>query len=153
VAGNGNTFVVQSTGSATFIAGSTIFYLPGTTVLQGGYMLGMITSPTGPFCNTPPPVAASVTTGLEERPFATERSFFTLYPNPTNGNFTIMQKGERQYGNVKVEVYNMSGKKVLTDNMIGLEKHEILITGLPSGLYFVKVVADDYVETIKLVKL
>ena len=77
---------------------------------------------------------------------------FTLYPNPTNGNFTLVQNGEKTYGTVKVEVYSMSGEKVLTERMIGEKKHEFRFSEIPAGLYFVKVVADDYVETIKLVK-
>ncbi|MEI6436841.1 MAG: T9SS type A sorting domain-containing protein, partial [Bacteroidota bacterium] len=151
VAGSGTTFVVHSTGHATFIAGEKIFYKEGTTVHSGGYMLGKITSPTGPFC----PVYAKMTeavAGQEVVPAATERAFFNLYPNPTNGNFTLIQKGDRIYNNVKVEVYAMSGEKVLTESIIGLMKHEFRFNDMPSGLYFVRVVADDYVETIKLVK-
>jgi hypothetical protein len=36
--------------------------------------------------------------------------------------------------------------------MMGEKKHEFRVSDLPNGLYFVKVVADDYVETFKLVK-
>jgi hypothetical protein len=36
--------------------------------------------------------------------------------------------------------------------MIGEQKHEFMTAALPAGLYFVKVVADDYAETIKLIK-
>ena len=46
----------------------------------------------------------------------------------------------------------MNGAKVLTENMVGEKSHEFRFADLPGGLYFVKVVADNYVETIKLVK-
>jgi hypothetical protein len=51
-----------------------------------------------------------------------------------------------------VEVYSMNGEKVLTEKMIGEKKHEFRFSEMPNGLYFIKVVADDYNETIKLVK-
>ena len=46
----------------------------------------------------------------------------------------------------------MSGERVMTDKMIGEKKHEFRFSDVPMGLYFVRIVADDYVETIKLVK-
>jgi hypothetical protein len=148
VAGGGNVFEVSGAGYVTFIAGQKILYLPGTKVYGGGYMLGKI-APSGPFC--PTTKITEVASGSEETPMVTERVNFNLYPNPTNGNFTLVQKGESFYNTVKVEVFSMSGEKVFTENMIG-QKHEFNFSGMPSGLYFVKVVADGYVETIKLVK-
>lgn len=148
VAGGVETFVVTPTGNATFIAGAKILYLPGTTVQAGGYMLGKI-APTGPFCSAVK--ITEVVAGQENLPMATERIFFTLYPNPTNGNFTLVQKGDRNVSEVKVVVYNMSGGMVMNETMAG-EKHEFRFADMPHGIYFVKVVADDYVETIKLVK-
>jgi hypothetical protein len=53
---------------------------------------------------------------------------------------------------VRVEVYNINGKRVLTENMVGEKQHEFLFSDMPPAMYFVKVVAEDYVETIKLVK-
>ena len=150
VAGSGTTFIVQPSGNATFIAGEKILFKEGASVLPGGYMLGKITLD-GQFCVTPP-ITAALTTGKDDVQFSTERSFFTLYPNPTNGNFTLVQKGDQNYGNVKVEVYSMSGEKVLTERFDGLMNREFDFGGMSGGLYFVKVIADDYVETIKLVK-
>ncbi len=147
VAGPPSTFTVTPTGDATFIAGMKIIFLPGTTVQPGGYLHGYI-APSGPFCG-----AAKLTevTAKTEAPVATERTWFTLFPNPTSGNFTLVMKGEQAYNEVRIEVYGMNGERVLTENMIGA-KHEFRFSGIPVGLYFVKVVADEYVETIKLVK-
>jgi hypothetical protein len=49
VAGGGSAFQVQAGGSATFIAGSKIRFLPGTKVFSGGYMHGYITT-NGQYC-------------------------------------------------------------------------------------------------------
>jgi hypothetical protein len=46
----------------------------------------------------------------------------------------------------------MNGGKVLSENLIGEQKHEFLFSDMPAGIYFVKLVAEDYTETLKLVK-
>ncbi len=151
VAGGATTFVVEPTGSATFIAGVNIIYLPGTTVLSGGYMLGTIS--TGTYCTGPTKSIVSADAGPDERLFNINKAYFTIYPNPTNGNFTLVQKNDNLYGNVKVEVFSMGGMKVMNETIIGEKKHDFRFSDMATGLYFVKVVADGYVETIKLIKL
>ncbi|MCX6276977.1 MAG: T9SS type A sorting domain-containing protein [Bacteroidetes bacterium] len=152
VAGTPTTFVVETGGNATFIAGNKINYLPGSTVHLGGYMLGKI-APTGPFCGgvTGSP-AVAVVSGVEAPLFQVEQPFFTLYPNPTSGNFTLVQKGNNSYGNVQIEVFDMRGERMLKAEMVGEKKHEFSMTDVPAGLYFVKIVAENYTETIKIVK-
>lgn len=46
----------------------------------------------------------------------------------------------------------MSGGRILTDLIVGEKKHDFATSSLPAGVYFVKVAADDYVETVKLIK-
>ena len=82
-----------------------------------------------------------------------EQSCFSIYPNPTTGSFTLVQKGDKLYGNVTVEVFSMRGEKVMTETIIGEQMHDFRFSDMATGLYFVKVVADGYVETMKLVKL
>lgn len=150
VAGGSTTFTVAVGGNATFIAGVKISFLPGTTVVNGGYLLGKIS--TGTYCGGI--IGKSVVaSGVEPTaPNTIEQANFTIFPNPTSGNFTLVQKGDRQYGSVKVEIYTMRGDKVLTSQMIGEKTHEFATSDLPVGLYFVKVIADDYTETIKLIR-
>jgi hypothetical protein len=92
-------------------------------------------------------------TGQPETQPGTEGASFSLYPNPTNGNFTMVQKGQKVYGNVKVEVFNINGVRVLSETMIGEKQRDFRFYDMPVGIYFVKVVADGYVETMKLVKI
>jgi hypothetical protein len=150
VAGGGNVFEVYSPGQVTFMAGMMIKYLPGTKVTIGGYMHGKITSPSGPFCSSTK--ITEVTTGAGDPITVTERQYFSLFPNPTSGNVTLLQKGDRIYDNVRVEIFSMNGARILSATMIGEKQHEFRTADLPSGLYFVKIYADQYVETIKLVK-
>jgi hypothetical protein len=152
VAGGGTTFTVQNGGSATMIAGQNIRYMPGTTVQPGGYMHGYITT-TSQFCGQQAPALPTVATGGDEQPaLSMENPTFTIYPNPTSGNFTLEQKGENMKEDVKVEIFSMQGEKVLTGALTGERKHEFSVSGFAPGLYFVKVVAGDFVTTIKLIK-
>ncbi|MCX6303728.1 MAG: T9SS type A sorting domain-containing protein [Bacteroidetes bacterium] len=149
--GTPNTFVVENGGSATFIAGQKIRFMPGTTVQEGGYLHGYIS--TGSYCDGKAPTLPAVAAeGTTDAPFSIELANFSIYPNPTNSNFTLVQKGNRAFGSVKIEVYNIRGAKVMTERMAGEKMHEFGFTEMPTGLYFIKVIADDYVETIKLVK-
>ncbi|MCX6279224.1 MAG: T9SS type A sorting domain-containing protein, partial [Bacteroidetes bacterium] len=151
VAGTPNTFTVGSAGNVTFIAGTQISFLPGTTVVSGGYMNGYITL-TNTYCGSIPAPMVAVKSGTDETPYITEHSLFSLYPNPTSGSFILVQKGDKAYGIVKVEIYTMNGEKALTEKMTGEKKHEFRFGEMPDGLYFIRIVADDYTETIKLVK-
>ncbi|MCX6304024.1 MAG: T9SS type A sorting domain-containing protein [Bacteroidetes bacterium] len=150
VAGGGATFNEAMPGdSATFIAGMNILFEPGTQIDSGAYMHGYISTS---FCSPTDKQFVSAADGLNEPAVIPSGSHFAIYPNPTSGNFTLVQKGDIVYGTLKMEVYPMNGRKIMTEQMIGEKSHEFRFSGIPAGLYFVKVVADDYVETIKLVK-
>ena len=91
-------------------------------------------------------------TGIEAVPNSSMTSSFKIYPNPTTGEFTLEQRGEKVNGNVIVEVYGMTGEKVLTSKMTDERKHQFSLSDVPFGIYFVKIVAGDVVETTKLIK-
>jgi hypothetical protein len=150
-AGGGNTFEVQAGASATFIAWEKISFLPGTTVQLGGYLHGYISY--GEFCNAP--ASPAFTTAAEETvsPEETGHETFSIYPNPTTGNFILVQKYDRIFSNVQVEVLTMHGATVKAETITGDKKHEFGFSGMPAGIYLVKVIADGYVETMKMVKM
>jgi len=103
-AGDGSAFTIESGGSATMIAGQSIRYLPGTTVQSGGYMWGYIT-PDGQYCAQKSPSIPTVIAGSGELSAPIQGASFRIYPNPTNGNFTLEQNGEKISDKVIVEVY------------------------------------------------
>lgn len=149
VAGGGNTWtLVAPGGNAEFVAGQNILYMPGTTVQPGSYMWGHISTN---FCApTKAVVANTVLTEEENAPVAAAN--FSLFPNPTNGNVTLVVRGDRDFAGLEVEIYNTNGNRVMQTYMTGEKRKEFATSQLPAGLYFVRVVADDYVETFKLVK-
>ena len=132
------------------ISGQRIYYLPGTTVEHGGYMWGYITT-TGKYCAGKAPTIVTAVEN-EEVPAGIGQTFFTLYPNPTSGNFVLEQKGEKVYNTFNVEVYGMRGEKILAATLTGEKKHDFGFSEFPAGLYFVKVISGEYIETIKLIK-
>jgi hypothetical protein len=152
IGGAAGPFLIQNGGSAEMIAGETIHYLPGTVVELGGYMHGYI-APGGPWCGAKSTsVVSTVETGDTKWPVMTEQTTrFTLYPNPTDGRFTIEQKDEATYQTVTIDVYSMQGNIVLTTQRSGERSIQCTLEGKPAGLYQVRVNADGKISVFKMI--
>ena len=74
-------------------------------------------------------------TGVEEHDVV--KSFVSLYPNPANG-FVTIQSDEPSVSLKQVEVYDITGRKVMSETLDGQTK-EFCIDKLLSGLYQVRV--------------
>ncbi len=83
------------------------------------------------------------------------------YPNPFNSSTTI-RYGLKQAGEVKIEIYDVQGKKIstLTNQFHSAGKYHITWYGtdeqqnkLPSGLYWAKIKAFDEEKTKKMILL
>lgn len=154
VAGNGTSFNVASGGSVTMIAGQNIVYLPGTTVNEGGYLLGYITSD-AQYCPTPanPLVNNAIQSGEEKTAIAaTGNSNFRIYPNPAGNYFTLEFNGADIKGIAKVTVNGINGASLIMQEVSGDMKHQISVRGLKTGIYFVKVQTGSDVQILKLIK-
>lgn len=91
-----------------------------------------------------------IDTGLLD-PMATNEfndSKITLYPSPASDAFTV----QNLKGNEKIEVYNASGKRVMTENNGSSTSKNISVKHLPQGVYFIKVQGDSHQENLKLIK-
>jgi hypothetical protein len=151
VAGDPYTFLVENNGNAVFIAGEQILFLPGTTVSEGGYLLGQI-APYGPFCSIVNPSAAPITAGKQETKGIAHRDGCLIYPNPTNGDFTLACHGTWQNEAITVEITGMHGERVYEAELAGAVFHEFHLSEIPAGLYFVNIISSNRTETLKLVK-
>ncbi|MCX6277088.1 MAG: PKD domain-containing protein [Bacteroidetes bacterium] len=149
VAGNGKSFVVPDGGSAEMIAGQNILYFPGTLIDAGGYMIGSI-APLGPWCYRQPFMA--VATGTEETLSISGDQFFMIYPNPSSGNFTIEMHLLAKNDSFFVEIFNINGERIFSDELVGLTKHELSLKGKPSGIYLIRIISANYSGTMRIVK-
>jgi len=150
IAGSGNVFRVENGASVTMIAGQNIVYLPGTRVMPGGYMHGYISNQ---FCGQKSPTIPTLATNEESAPAPVETiAEFTVYPNPTSGMFTVEQKTGDGYDRISVEVYGMRGERVMTGEMTDTRRTSFDASGLPVGLYFVRITAEGRTSLFKLVK-
>lgn len=74
----------------------------------------------------------TVVTGLRDM----ENSTISVYPNPTNGKFTINSNSTIS----SVEIYNLPGSRIYSDNMPEKQTScEIDLSGQTKGIYLVKI--------------
>ena len=70
-----------------------------------------------------------------------------IYPNPTNSILYITDKN-RQLRNANIEIKNTLGQVVY----VGVYSHQIDVSALPQGIYFITINKKDNKQTIKFVK-
>ena len=150
IVANSGSFIVKPGAGATMIAGQNIVYKPGTTVELNGYMHGYISLTD--HCGAKSATIVTAVAGEDPLPMISQKSSFRIYPNPTAGNFTLEHTGGSQNGTIKVAIYGTHGEKVMTRELTSEKKYEFSIFEFPAGLYFVKVVAGEEAETLKLIK-
>jgi len=81
-----------------------------------------------------------------------ETKTITVYPNPSNGLFTIKELGIRD--KEQVEVYNMLGEKIYYEPIISNSQFVIDLSSQASGVYLYRITNMDgsLVSTGKLIK-
>jgi len=72
-----------------------------------------------------------------------------IYPNPTNGIFTIQSFFENS---ITAKIYDVLGKQVLKSLSINNGMNTIDMTDLPKGIYLLKVNNLEETKTIKIIK-
>jgi hypothetical protein len=85
-----------------------------------------------------------VSTGIENQKLSLLE--FDIYPNPTSDFLTILSD---QLTINKITIIDISGKAL---KIISTDSNVIDITELPSGIYFIKIIAKDKTITKKFVK-
>lgn len=98
----------------------------------------------------------SVNTGL---PKPVEKNgntdIITVFPNPTNGNFSINVKSENAGSNKQLTIYNLVGKVIVKKNLeitSGNFTDKVDLSSYPNGMYFIEISVDGKKSTSKLIK-
>jgi hypothetical protein len=151
VAGPGSTFLVESGGSATVIAGVRILFQYGTRVEPGGYMHGYITI-TNDYCGSLGYSMVSAPTGTKEQPVIATNNRFNVYPNPSTGKFTITLKEGLPDEKIHLELFNLQGERLFFTDSFNGNQQTLDLSGMNPGIYILKLVSGGDLETYKLVK-
>ena len=126
----GNTFATQTINGLN--PGDTLFVRVVNTGTLGNFQA----------CVFNPLISGLVETGYE--------SSISVYPNPAKEELTV--NGFR-FPAGKIEFYNVLGELVFSKDRVGNSKEEKFdLAGIPSGMYFVKVVTEKGTETLKVVR-
>jgi hypothetical protein len=154
LAGGGTTFTVNAGGAVTLIAGQKIQMEPGVWVQPAGYLHGYITT-TGQFCNTLKNdlVGSGETEPGNDVPApVTQTSLFKVYPNPTDGSFTLELKMEEIPSGSLAEISGLRGENVLKQQLSGQKKYEFSLLSYPAGIYFIRVTSGGKTQSAKIIK-
>ena len=98
-----------------------------------------------------PAVAATGETGTVN-PVTPGSASFTVYPNPTDGAFTLALRATTPAVMPKVKVYGTFGEKILETVMNNDSPGVFSPAGRPSGVYYIRVETGREVMTGKVVK-
>jgi hypothetical protein len=149
VAGSGSFFAIHDGGSATMIAGQNILFYPGTLVEPGGYLYGYIAQD-GPWCGQPPAIA--VMTLMEDKSSMQGQSLFSVYPNPTRGEFTFEVYETGPSEKVTAEIYSMTGELLFSKEFMGGQVRQLSLNGKMPGIYLLRIITERRAGTTRIVK-
>jgi hypothetical protein len=83
--------------------------------------------------------------------------FCNLYPNPTNGTFTVAFQNENNSSNkTKIQIIDMNGRLIYEEEIYAIEStvgKEINLDFVRAGMYFVKVIQESKTQQLPLVKI
>jgi len=157
IAGNGYTFLVQPGGSATLIAGENIHIYSGTSVMEGGYLHGLISSV---FCSD---TSGSIPQNHEIGEDLIEKNnliisgneselFFRVYPNPTSGTFTLEMNLTQSGEKIFLKVFSMMGNVLYEEVLPGQPISKVSLDRFQPGIYFLQVRYGDRTATVKIIR-
>jgi sugar lactone lactonase YvrE len=158
------TFTNQTTNStscsyAWVFAPTTISYLNSTTQNStnpvvsfsavGFYSVTLnVTHPT--FTNIPPKVRTNyiqiTNVGIKE---VKNDFLFNIFPNPTQGNFTLISSQSLNHANAIIS--DAQGRTITTISLQDSQEQNVSLPKLASGIYFIKIIAEDKIATQRIV--
>ncbi|MBE0646740.1 MAG: T9SS type A sorting domain-containing protein [Bacteroidales bacterium] len=74
----------------------------------------------------------------------------TIFPNPATDKIKIFTSWPTQ-GEKRITIFNLKGEKLFQDRWWNQQQLEVNVSAFTPGIYFLNLVSDDEVETLKLV--
>jgi len=111
----------------------------GSTSTGNGYVTG---------CSTLRDEIMNATLGLN----AITPKDFSVSPNPAN-NFVVVKMNGNAFADSKIEVFDINGKTVSTTVKSDSDSATIDLSGVNSGVYFVKITAGNQTAVKKIIRL
>jgi hypothetical protein len=78
-------------------------------------------------------------------------NLFRVYPNPTTGIF-ILESTTSSSLSGTIEIYEMRGERLQTQQLYGERKHEFSLEGKPNGIYIIRFVTEGASATVRIIK-
>ncbi len=153
----GSTATLTATGGTAYTwmpsgSGSTLLITPSvntTYTVTGTSSLGCTNTATIAITTS----TCSGSSGLNA--YSVNELPFSVYPNPAKDKITI-KAGDVNLNNVKIELFDVTGKKVLEQNFNSLvagSEQDILVADLTKGIYILNMKVDGVAQkSVRLVK-
>jgi hypothetical protein len=155
----GSNYVTQASAVIDARASKQIILKATTTVISGSSFLGKIETvcPNIVYAGAPTNFSKSVSSNsVKENTF--EKNSLVISPNPNNGIFELSIKdiAEFQNGKISINVFDINGRLVYQNEIDTISDSTSIIPvsleAISNGVYFVKVSANNHVETLKFIK-
>ncbi|MCK9422000.1 MAG: T9SS type A sorting domain-containing protein [Bacteroidales bacterium] len=78
--------------------------------------------------------------------------FFRVYPNPTNDKFYLELDPTYRDAQAHVQIFGMVGGLIQKEELTGSDRYEFSLGGKSPGIYFIRVLVGDRLETKKIIK-
>ena len=136
-----------ATSEFTIITSDSCYAWNGQTYCTSGDYTQTLQTAHG--CDSVVTLHLTITVGLDEHGFA---AFMTVYPNPTTGIVNVeCAINDRPAKAMEIRLYDAYGKLVNVVAANNEETTQIDLSGLATGVYFVKAVADGKAVAIRRV--
>jgi len=156
IGGVAPSFLIPAGAGVTIIAGQKIDLLPGVTVYSGGNFHGYITA-NGQYCNTLDNLSLQDAKSGEKPIAETEipghhEVAFTIYPNPTHGNFELEVHAGSISPEVMISIYGQLGNHLFDKVILNARKMDFSLENQPAGLYIIVARAGMQMGKAKIIK-
>ncbi len=148
-------FVVQSGGAVQLVSSGVVRMLQGTVVMEGGYLRAWI-DPDSIYCSMAATMLADTDSFTETETVLpipeTSSAFFSVYPNPGNGNFTLRINSAAVQENISLEIFNLIGERLIYRELSETNLYQLDMTSMQSGMYLVRIIHGNQSEVQRIIK-